>query len=378
MANVSFAQGLSTNFQPLVKDPNTLYFLTDTHEIYLGDAKYSTGEEISVVISGQGDVVSDASFNANTKVLTFILGYASDTPSIQSALASCVKTLRTDSGSSIVVDDSDSENIKLSLKLAEGQYSGNVVLEETSQGLRASIDVPPTGLVGIADGDKVLSETDGIVSSSLSISTAKQNDITYVILKGIGGQEISKFDASAFVKDGMLDSVFLKWSDDGQHRRILVMRFNTDAGKQDIELDVSELATTYRPKADGGLGLSSQNEFYIDNSVAPATEPINHDIAPQFGETVTLNAVKYNSHGLVTGTGTFNVTIPSLFGGEVGDDEHLITSLRVSGEGSVTGSTVEIIDDINTRAVSDGTHQIPTVKAVRNAIQYSQVVWNIV
>ena len=43
---VKFSKGTYESFDRIEKDSNTVYFLTDTQEIYLGEVKYSTISEI--------------------------------------------------------------------------------------------------------------------------------------------------------------------------------------------------------------------------------------------------------------------------------------------------------------------------------------------
>ena len=71
--NVLFSRGSSATFPSVLKDPNTIYFLTDTNEIYLGSEKYGFGKDITVAITGVGDTVSnvtwDLASNLDEKVL---------------------------------------------------------------------------------------------------------------------------------------------------------------------------------------------------------------------------------------------------------------------------------------------------------------------
>lgn len=374
--NVLFSRGSSVNFAQVVKDPNTLYFLNDTHEIYLGGEKYAFGQDISIAITGVGDTVSNVTFDSSQKLLTLVLGEAADAESIQDllddAIATCVKSITTDRGSAILVDATDSENPKLSLNIASGSNAGNVVLEECSDGLKASVEIPEDAVTGVKTGDKILALDNKELTSTLSITTVKEDSKTYVILKGINNAEISRFDASEFVKDGMLDSVALKWSSDGLNHRILVLTFNTDAGKEAIELDVNDLVDVYTAAVTGGLSLNDANEFSIANSVTAAIEPINSNKAPAFGETVTLKAVKYDAHGLITGTGDFTFKMPSLVGGSVGGSDKLVTLVSVAADGTVTGSSLDIATSLSASSTNS---QIPTAKAVWDAVEDAKTVW---
>lgn len=372
--NVQFSRGSSVNFQNIPKDPNTLYFLTDSHEMYLGGEKYAFGRDITVVVQGNGDTIANATFDRDEKKLVLVLGEAGDAASVielvRDAVAACVKTVTSDRGSSIVVDDSDPENLKLKLNIAEGRNAGNVNIEECSDGLRASVEIPEDTVQGVDAEDKILKLDGKMLKTQLSITTVKENGATYVVLKGLNGVEVSRFDAAEFVKDGMLDKVELKYSSDGLNHRILVLTFNTEAGKEAIELDINDLVDVYVARENGGL-REENNEFFIDNNVE-ASGPINTDVAPAFGEEVTLKAVKYDAHGLITGVGTFKFKMPEIVGGEVGGSGKLVTHLVVGADGEFTGETVDLVTALS---ASNTDAQVPTAKATWQAIEDARTVW---
>lgn len=372
--NVQFSRGSSVNFQNIPKDPNTLYFLTDSHEMYLGGEKYAFGKDITVVVQGNGDTIANATFDRDEKKLVLVLGEAGEAASVielvRDAVAACVKTVTSDRGSSILVDDSDPENLKLKLNIAEGRNAGNVNIEECSDGLRASVEIPEDAVQGVDAEDKILKLDGKMLKTQLSITTVRENGATYVVLKGLNGVEVSRFDAAEFVKDGMLDSVELKYSSDGLNHRILVLTFNTDAGKEAIELDINDLVDVYVARENGGL-REENNEFFIDNSVE-ASGPINTDVAPAFGEEVTLKAVKYDAHGLITGVGTFKFKMPEIVGGEVGGAGKLVTHLAVGADGEFTGETVDLVTALS---ASNTDAQVPTAKATWQAIEDAKTVW---
>lgn len=372
--NVQFSRGSSVNFQNIPKDPNTLYFLTDSHEMYLGGEKYAFGKDITVVVQGNGDTIANATFDRDEKKLVLVLGEAGEAASVielvRDAVAACVKTVTSDRGSSILVDDSDPENLKLKLNIAEGRNAGNVNIEECSDGLRASVEIPEDAVQGVDAEDKILKLDGKMLKTQLSITTVRENGATYVVLKGLNGVEVSRFDAAEFVKDGMLDSVELKYSSDGLNHRILVLTFNTDAGKEAIELDINDLVDVYVARENGGL-REENNEFFIDNNVE-ASGPINTDVAPAFGEEVTLKAVKYDAHGLITGVGTFKFKMPEIVGGEVGGAGKLVTHLVVGADGEFTGETVDLVTALS---ASNTDAQVPTAKATWQAIEDARTVW---
>lgn len=44
MSKVKFCRGTSKDFKPMVKDPDTIYYITDTKQMFLGEDEYCTGE----------------------------------------------------------------------------------------------------------------------------------------------------------------------------------------------------------------------------------------------------------------------------------------------------------------------------------------------
>ena len=373
--NVLFSRGSSVTFPTLLKDPNTLYFITDTKELYLGSERYAFGQDINVTITGVGDTVSNVSWDAGTKSLVITLNDAAEAPSIKEAIAAsltnCIKSITSDRGSAILVDNTDAQNPKLSLNIATEAHAGNVKIEECSDGLRASVEFPELEVQGIKPGDKVLKLTDdNLIESQLSITTARENNVVYVILKGIGGEEISRFDASEFVRDGMLESVSLEYASDGSNHRILVFVFNTASGKETIKVDIQEFIDIYKAAPGGGLKLVG-DAFSIDNAIAPP-ELIHSDAGPRFGETILLNTIKYDEHGLITGKGTFRFMMPSLTGGTIGGTSKLLTYVGIDGSGILSGETVDISTSLSLASTDT---QIPTAKAVYDAIDASKTRW---
>lgn len=133
---------------------------------------------------------------------------------------------------------------------------------------------------GVADGDNVLllgsdNKLSAVLSLGYSASTKK------IGLYGHGGNEISSLDASAFIKDGMLEGSALykataatgkvtinskEYSLTGltANHTYIVLVWNTDAAKDAMAIDVTTLIDTYT--AGNGLKLSG-NQFSIDTGV---------------------------------------------------------------------------------------------------------------
>lgn len=376
---VLFGQGTSTAFETELKEPNKLYFLTDTKEVFLGNVRYAFGNDISVNITGSGDTVSNVTWNPSTKTLTIVLGTASDALSIQNALttalSSCVKHISSDRGSSILVDDSNKDDVTIGLNIATGTYAGNVVLEECSDGLRANVVITDTGIVDVTPGDKVLKMTGDTVGAVLSITTEAENGKQYVILKGIDGVEISRFDASDFVKSGMLKSVTIEEAVvSGQIHKILVMEFYVEGGQtQTVRVDLQEFVDVYTAKPGGGLTLDSDSAFSISNSVS-ASSGVNTNQTVNFNSTLTLKTIMYDAHGLITGVKDITFSIPGTSGsaGTQNAKNTLLTYVSMNDHGQISGEYVSLVNAIG---VGSTDLQVPTAKAVYDAIDAATTKW---
>ena len=116
--------------------------------------------------------------------------------------------------------------------------SGNVELTQSANGLKASVAIPAPTVIGVAEGDKVLGLSEKKLSSTLNLkydSTAKK-----IKLLGINNAVIAEIDATDFIKDGMVNKVEFNPTS-----KILTITFNTDSGKQAIQVDLSSLVDTY-------------------------------------------------------------------------------------------------------------------------------------
>ena len=88
--------------------------------------------------------------------------------------------------------------------------------------------------------DKVLSVADGILSSALNLKY-ENNRISLI---GKNNEEIAGFDASAFVKDSVLDDVKVETKEDGEKYIIFTWKTEGDEAKTD-EIKVSDFAKLY-------------------------------------------------------------------------------------------------------------------------------------
>ncbi len=160
----------------------------------------------------------------------------------------------------------DAEGTKLA-GVAEGaQVNVIEVVKVNGQALSVaagdkSVDVivPTAPVQGVAADEKVLSLDGDKLKTTLTLDyvSASEGQEALLRLKGKDGVVVSSINATAFVKDGMLEGAKLEGPKEGESgEKYLVLTFNTAAGKEDIRMDVSSLLDYYA--AGDGLALDGK------------------------------------------------------------------------------------------------------------------------
>lgn len=169
----------------------------------------------------------------------------------------------------INVDSTTATAPKVSLVLDPAQ--GNVKLSQSAAGLKAEVEIPAATVTGVKTGDKVLALEGTKLTSTISLSvdaTAGKDGKKYIRLKGIDGADLGKVDTADFVKDGMLKDA--KYST-ATHK--ITLTFNTDSGKEAIELDLNDLVNVY--KAGNGLALATDGTFSINTDITATKDSVD-------------------------------------------------------------------------------------------------------
>lgn len=147
---------------------------------------------------------------------------------------------------------------------------GNVKFTQDTNGLSANVTIPAATVTGVAANDKVLSLTNKLVSATIGLgygdaTTKALNGKKAIKLLGKDDVVISEIDASAFIKDGMIQSVAF----DTKTKHVTIT-FNTDAGREAIDVDLSTLVDTY--KAGTGLSLAQDGTFSVNTTTIATVE----------------------------------------------------------------------------------------------------------
>lgn len=140
---------------------------------------------------------------------------------------------------------------------------GNVTLSLGANGLKAEDTTALRDVTGQNFIKKNGTDVEGHLNLTYNTKTKKIN------LEGFDSSIIASIDATAFIKDGMINTVELV-TDPESHDpgTYLVITFNTDAGKDAIYLDVSSLIDVY--KGHNGIKVTGKDIHLI---IDPTSEP---------------------------------------------------------------------------------------------------------
>lgn len=140
---------------------------------------------------------------------------------------------------------------------------GNVTLSLGANGLKAEDTTALRDVTGQNFIKKNGTNVEGRLNLTYNTETKKIN------LEGFNSSIIASIDATAFIKDGMINTVELvtdpKSHDPGTY---LVITFNTDAGKDAIYLDVTSLIDVYQ--GTNGVKVTGKDIHLI---IDPTSEP---------------------------------------------------------------------------------------------------------
>lgn len=182
------------------------------------------------------------------------------------------------SGAAIEIDEDKQVNLVI-----DETNPGNVDLEITENGLKASVELPE-GL-SVASDDKILNIADHTISSTLSFTFDETNN--KIVLAGKDGAEIGSVPTSKFVVDGILENVEIvevtaENPVEGYEAGSTLLKFswNTDGGSKvvyiptadltDIKANNVEIPTTI-PVEGGPLATDAVKALYPNGIPANAT-----------------------------------------------------------------------------------------------------------
>lgn len=175
-------------------------------------------------------------------------------------LTSKVSAVRATANKGIVIEGS-ATTPTIGIKLDPTQ--GNVTLSLGANGLKAEDTTALRDVTGQNFIKKNGTNVEGHLNLTYNTETKKIN------LEGFDSSIIASIDATAFIKDGMINTVELV-TDPESHDpgTYLVITFNTDAGKDAIYLDVTGLIDVYQ--GTNGVKVTGKDIHLI---IDPTSEP---------------------------------------------------------------------------------------------------------
>lgn len=166
----------------------------------------------------------------------------------------------------------------------------------------------------VAEGDKILTVADGILSSTIGLKY-ENNKIS---LTGIGGEEIAGFDATDFLKDSVLEDVKVETKEDGEKYIIFTWKTEGESTKTD-EIKVSDFAKLYNAgtalelaedgvtfnvkvaEANNFLSVNASNELVVDDMTVDKAF-IKEDITIEGGPLADIAKQAYTGGTITAGT----------------------------------------------------------------------------
>ena len=170
----------------------------------------------------------------------------------------------TDGGFDVAVNIDGTTIIKNASSGVLSVASGALTQYKGSNAVKVS-EVDPennkTVSLSINSNDKVLTQSNDGLFADIKLAWDNKQGLKLI---GKNSIVITTIPASDFIKDGMLENATY---DEETHK--ITLTFNTDAGKQPIELNLSDLVDTY--EAGNGLGLTGK-VFSIKKSAEADSE----------------------------------------------------------------------------------------------------------
>lgn len=229
------------DFKQAIQDKKVFIAKTSLGQVYVNVTAITEGSKylVTSIVNGEGGNVYSLNFRANAVnnnwgSITLLTKYSLAT---SDDLRRYVTRVAATTNKGIEIGGT-SQTPTVGIKLDPTQ--GNVTLSLGANGLKAEDTTALRNVTAQNFIKKNGTNIEGHLNLTYNTETKKIN------LEGFDSSIIASIDATAFIKDGMINTVELV-TDPESHDpgTYLVITFNTDAGKDAIYLDVSSLIDVY-------------------------------------------------------------------------------------------------------------------------------------
>lgn len=267
-----------------IKDESALHQLDNT--VTSGGTNAVNGAGIYNAIEAALQSVADQHYQTSGDVENAISGKA-DTTAVTQSINAAVSGKADASDvitevSAYTQQTSTAFPIKLYVSSKKGNFTASKLIANFDENdFKLSADT-----ISI-NGDNIAKKTD--IPAVSGYADAVKYDSNSKEMKfyngGTGGTEVFSFDASPFLIDGMVQNVEVK--NVAGSGTCLVITFNTDAGKQDINIPISQIfdASNYYTKAETDAALSGKADTATTYTKTETDNKIDEKIAEAGGMT---------------------------------------------------------------------------------------------
>lgn len=253
-----------SDFKQAVQDKKVFIAKTSLGQVYVNVSAITEGTKylVTSIVNGEDGQVYSLNFTANAdgtnwSNITLLTKYSLATSDDLNRYVTRVAAT-TNKGIEI---GGTTKTPTVGIKLDPTQ--GNVTLSLGANGLKAEDTTALRDVTGQNFIKKSGTNVEGHLNLTYNTETKKIN------LEGFDSSVIASIDATAFIKDGMINTVELV-TDPESHDpgTYLVITFNTDAGKDAIYLDVTGLIDVY--EGHNGIKVTGKHIHLI---IDPTSEP---------------------------------------------------------------------------------------------------------
>lgn len=252
------------DFKQAIQDKKVFIAKTSLGQVYVNVSAITEGSKylVTSIVNGEDGDIYSLNFMANAdgsnwSNITLLTKYSIAT---SDDLTRKVTRVVAAANKGIEIGGTNQTPI-VGIKLDPTQ--GNVTLSLGANGLKAEDTTALRDVIGQNFIKKNGTNVEGHLNLTYNTETKKIN------LEGFDSSIIASIDATAFIKDGMINTVELVTNPESHDPgTYLVITFNTDAGKDAIYLDVTSLINVYR--GTNGVQVTGKDIHLI---IDPTSEP---------------------------------------------------------------------------------------------------------